>query len=1120
MTRKSIVLSSTLFLSLFLFISILASAPNAEIKAKTPENSTVNRIPPIYPTIYNPYATPGETITYVVSDLTFDMNSILAEMIPPDSGITTATVTGDFLNSEIKIKTLRADAEHYQIAAQAVLGQDITISVSGELPPEMPPTLAEGTIPAGTAIPIPISLPGMFFSLGSLIGGEYFPDLLSARGSYYFDRTVMDGMPLFLAENDWATHTFLFNDFGELLYNGTDGSVTGVAYDDGTTFTFEFSGYNPDNPNLNNGTIYFNWNMTDCLLDSIDVDMYQDINNDSMISSWEHFEVMIERTGRELRPPEVALGDTFTYGTGPVTVSLSGEGDLWDHLTEKMTPENYADWATFYADLQSFITSYSNQELFRFDVVGVDGCYIQTDMWMYNDSTDLLEPVVDMPFPVGWDAYHRLPVFNVTGATILDYLEIYQLPGYEKDNGTRAIQENGDYEGPNMGGLYRDVEFAYISTGLDVDLLFVDEWGHIYRIVDYNTSAVWDPVPLYFEDGWQAQTSHYSVLEPINWDNDVYADLLLADPGNTHRLDVWNDTDGDGNYSYGATLLNLEGWDAGEYNNEYWSAEITDVLVTDYNNDGYDDLIVASNYQGPIQYHGYYDEDIDEWVETEPYWDWGNHHQLETYRYNSFNGQYEYDSHLDGFGDWNPTLDMEITDFQGNPMLLVVNAEEDGFHLYTYTSEGWWSQDWYSLNRGDFLSSGAFGDFDGEADGTDLVLTAGEEGRLYYYYDLYNHSEWIEGYWDDWGNWINPHWAWWPRFQEEETYGASFYINEVYTDWNTGNVHGLIEQKQLFADEEFYAVEIVFGTLDEKTYVPVVFMMGDDGGSSLPFFSNGDKRSLQENGDENDGGGFMQMLPIIMTLGQLAPVATPDYDIQMGLMNFLETSVFTEITQALGWEGLREQLIGENGTTYIGFDGDAAFNIEPNPQSYVSMSANVYLQELVHVPWDPSVAYDGPQHINITLQELAWESWAQNGTFDGIHVQLDAFGEAAIIPEDNDTTTPPELVQGTVSLTIDATLARIVNGIPITIPPPTGAVMLPIPMAPVPPFNPPPPIPAPSLTYPTDGVTVARGISVNNDPVNDDGTVLATVATADDPTVGGMVIGEWPAGSTMNHSGG
>ncbi|MHC4643657.1 MAG: DUF1349 domain-containing protein, partial [Planctomycetota bacterium] len=57
------------------------------------------------------------------------------------------------------------------------------------------------------------------------------------------------------------------------------------------------------------------------------------------------------------------------------------------------------------------------------------------------------------------------------------------------------------------------------------------------------------------------------------------------------------------------------------------------------------------------------------------------------------------------------------------------------------------------------------------------------------------------------------------------------------------------------------------------------------------------------------------------------------------------------------------------------------------------------------------------------------------------------------------------------------------------------------------------------VLYPTDG-TLARGLSINNNDANPDGTVLATVATVDDPTVGGMVIGEWSAGATMEHEGG
>lgn len=49
--------------------------------------------------------------------------------------------------------------------------------------------------------------------------------------------------------------------------------------------------------------------------------------------------------------------------------------------------------------------------------------------------------------------------------------------------------------------------------------------------------------------------------------------------------------------------------------------------------------------------------------------------------------------------------------------------------------------------------------------------------------------------------------------------------------------------------------------------------------------------------------------------------------------------------------------------------------------------------------------------------------------------------------------------------------------------------------------------------------TVQRGVSVNTDLENAEGTVLATVATAADPTVGGMIIGEWNAGATMSNGG-
>ena len=58
------------------------------------------------------------------------------------------------------------------------------------------------------------------------------------------------------------------------------------------------------------------------------------------------------------------------------------------------------------------------------------------------------------------------------------------------------------------------------------------------------------------------------------------------------------------------------------------------------------------------------------------------------------------------------------------------------------------------------------------------------------------------------------------------------------------------------------------------------------------------------------------------------------------------------------------------------------------------------------------------------------------------------------------------------------------------------------------------------VTYPTDGTTVARGISINDDPLNADGILLATISNAGNGPVGGMVIAEWQAGATMTHDGG
>ncbi len=56
--------------------------------------------------------------------------------------------------------------------------------------------------------------------------------------------------------------------------------------------------------------------------------------------------------------------------------------------------------------------------------------------------------------------------------------------------------------------------------------------------------------------------------------------------------------------------------------------------------------------------------------------------------------------------------------------------------------------------------------------------------------------------------------------------------------------------------------------------------------------------------------------------------------------------------------------------------------------------------------------------------------------------------------------------------------------------------------------------------YP-DGATLTRGISINSDPVNPDGVVLATVSAASgDVPAGAMVIGEWQAGAVLTHAGG
>ena len=59
-----------------------------------------------------------------------------------------------------------------------------------------------------------------------------------------------------------------------------------------------------------------------------------------------------------------------------------------------------------------------------------------------------------------------------------------------------------------------------------------------------------------------------------------------------------------------------------------------------------------------------------------------------------------------------------------------------------------------------------------------------------------------------------------------------------------------------------------------------------------------------------------------------------------------------------------------------------------------------------------------------------------------------------------------------------------------------------------------------AVPLPTDPTILSRGISVNNNNLDEEGIVLATVATVDDPTVGGIVIAELPAGATLQNSSG
>jgi hypothetical protein len=58
------------------------------------------------------------------------------------------------------------------------------------------------------------------------------------------------------------------------------------------------------------------------------------------------------------------------------------------------------------------------------------------------------------------------------------------------------------------------------------------------------------------------------------------------------------------------------------------------------------------------------------------------------------------------------------------------------------------------------------------------------------------------------------------------------------------------------------------------------------------------------------------------------------------------------------------------------------------------------------------------------------------------------------------------------------------------------------------------------VTYPTDANIVARGVSINTDPIDDEGVVLAQISEAGGGPIGGMVIGEWQAGAELTHAGG
>jgi predicted outer membrane repeat protein len=61
-----------------------------------------------------------------------------------------------------------------------------------------------------------------------------------------------------------------------------------------------------------------------------------------------------------------------------------------------------------------------------------------------------------------------------------------------------------------------------------------------------------------------------------------------------------------------------------------------------------------------------------------------------------------------------------------------------------------------------------------------------------------------------------------------------------------------------------------------------------------------------------------------------------------------------------------------------------------------------------------------------------------------------------------------------------------------------------------------------AVPLPTDETIISRGISINDNNIDDEGTLLATIAevSADTGPVGGMMIAEYPAGATMQNSSG